>query len=101
MRHHVGQQFVELEAMAHVEERTWLIEEQDPRPLRKRARDRHPTLFAAAQGLDASIGQALEVAPADGVVDRGPVLRALPHPHTLMRRPAHQNRVPYAKSLRD
>ena len=99
-RDDVGEQVVELEAVADVEEGRRLVEEKHARPCCARARA--TATRRCSPPLSVSTGRsatAREVAAGDGVVDGRGVLGPLAHPAVLVRRPPHA-RPPRARGTR-
>ena len=91
---HLGrEQLVEIELVAHVEERARLVEEQHLRLLRERARDRDALLLAAATARSA--GPRRASAARSQRASASPTMRASSlgraHPAALMRRAPHRD----------
>ncbi len=97
----VGEQVVQLEPVAHVQEGRRLVEQEHARALRESPRDGDPPHLSPAQRLGPPVREGREVAPVDGLVDGFGVHGSLAHPRVLVRRPPHGHDVAHAKAQRD
>ena len=67
--HLAREQLVEIELVAHVEERARLVEEEHLRLLHERTRDRDALLLAAAQRMRRALGERDEIAALERLAD--------------------------------
>ena len=95
------EQLVEIELMAHVEERAGLVEQHHLRLLCEGARNGDALLLAAAEGVRGTSRELDEVAARERVGDDRLVVARGPHPRPLMGRSAHRHHLAHGEAHRE